>query len=59
MAGAVEALPPAEQRLWQLYMDEGRSAPRIADRLDISVGAVYTRKCRLVARLRTLVEAAA
>lgn len=35
---------------------EGQSAQQVAAKLDISVGNVYTAKCRVVARIREVVE---
>lgn len=55
LQAAVDALSPADRALLTMYLEQGLSAPDIARRLDIKVGAVYTRKCRLVNRLRRMV----
>lgn len=52
---AVAALSPADHELYRLFFEEGLDSDQAADRLGISKGAVYTRKCRMIDRMsRTL-----
>ena len=49
---AVEDLPPQEKILIDLFFREGLSAKDVAAVLRLSVGAVYTQKSRVLAKLR-------
>ena len=52
LAKAVEDLPPHEKILVDLFFREGLSAKDVASILRLSIGAVYTQKSRIVAKLR-------
>ena len=49
---AVQNLPPHEKIIIDLFFREGLPAKDIASMLRISVGAVYTQKSRILAKLR-------
>ncbi len=52
---AVANLSPADHELYRLFFEEGLDSGEAAERLGISKGAVYTRKCRMIDRMsRTL-----
>ena len=52
---AVAELSPADHQLFVLFFVEGLDSAAAAERLGISKGAVYTRKCRMIDRMsRTL-----
>ena len=48
---AVANLSPADHQLYRLFFEEGLDSHEAADRLGISKGAVYTRKCRMIDRM--------
>jgi RNA polymerase sigma factor (sigma-70 family) len=52
LAKAVENLPPHEKILIDLFFREGLSAKDVASILRLSIGAVYTQKSRILAKLR-------
>lgn len=43
-------------RVFELQLNEGLSAPEIAERLDIKIGTVYTKLSRVLAMLRKAIE---
>ncbi len=49
---AVQALPPHEKIIVDLFFREGLPAQDVASMLRMSVGAVYTQKSRILAKLR-------
>lgn len=52
---AEQVRPEVREATWQAFWltaVEGRSAERVASQLNLSVGTVYTAKCRVVARIR-------
>ena len=51
IADAVAFLSPADHELYRLFFVEGLDAGEAAERLGISKGAVYTRKCRMIDRM--------
>ena len=51
IGAAVEELSPTDRALYDLFFVEGLDAPTVSERLGISVGAVYTRKCRMIDRM--------
>jgi len=51
IAEAVASLSPADHELYRLFFVEGLEADEAAERLGISKGAVYTRKCRMIDRM--------
>ena len=53
---AVQDLPPNERIIIDLFFREGISAKDAAGILRISVGAVYTLKSRILAKLRETLE---
>jgi RNA polymerase sigma factor (sigma-70 family) len=53
---AVQDLPPHEKILVDLVFREGLPAKDVAEILRISIGAVYTQKSRILARLREILE---
>ena len=51
--------PEFQPATWQAYLltaVEGRPAPEVAEQLNLSVGAVYVARSRVLARLRELLE---
>jgi RNA polymerase sigma factor (sigma-70 family) len=56
LAKAVEDLPANERIIIDLFFREGLSAKDIASMLRMSVGAVYTQKSRVLAKLRETLE---
>jgi RNA polymerase sigma factor (sigma-70 family) len=52
LAKAVEDLPPHEKILIDLFFCEGLSAKDVAAILQLSIGAVYAQKSRILAKLR-------
>lgn len=56
-AGQVRATTsqPAWQAFW-LTLVEGRAAAEVARELNISVGALYVARCRVLSRIRLLIE---
>ena len=55
---AVMGLSPADRELYDKLFDEGLDAAEVAETLGISVGAVYTRKCRMLDRMSRAVKEA-
>jgi RNA polymerase sigma-70 factor, ECF subfamily len=56
LAKAVLNLPPHERIIIDLFFREGLPAKDIASMLQMSVGAVYTQKSRILAKLRSFLE---
>jgi RNA polymerase sigma factor (sigma-70 family) len=54
---AVAELSPADHELYRLFFVEGLEAAEAAERLGISKGAVYTRKCRMIDRMSRVLKA--
>lgn len=52
---AQQVRPEVKDATWQAFWltaIEGQSAERVAKKLEVSVGTIYTAKCRVVARIR-------
>jgi RNA polymerase sigma factor (sigma-70 family) len=56
LAGAIDQLQPRERILIELFFRQNLSAQDVATILGLSVGAVYTQKSRIVAKLREMLE---
>jgi RNA polymerase sigma-70 factor (ECF subfamily) len=58
LAKAVEGLPPREKIVLDLFFREGLPAKEVAAILRMSIGAVYTQKSRILAKLRETLKKA-